>query len=180
MKFIIPAIILMVIIFPLEIVIPFGIVVLIGYGLTDSSLLHLFKRKSIYFLFLIVVIIQPVILGDQSNEVLGVSFSAEALLRGIAMFTRAMVVISSITFLNRRTEKEKVKDFLKRQGMENFDDVLSKAHEVLPTIKSSLSNSIKAVKDEHSGAGWLKNPTELLARLVVPLLHKSGTEISKK
>ncbi|MBU2490980.1 MAG: energy-coupling factor transporter transmembrane protein EcfT [Bacteroidetes bacterium] len=180
MKFLIPVIILTVIILPSEYVIPFGIVVMIGYAMIDSSQLHLFKRKSLYTLFTIVVIIQPMILGSPTSEVFGVSFSAEALVRGFAMFIRALVIISSITYLNRNTEKEKVKEFWKRQGMENFDVVLAKAQEVLPTIKISFSDSIKAVKKEGTGKSWLRSPAELLARLVVPLLHKSNTVIPEK
>ncbi|RJP63489.1 MAG: hypothetical protein C4543_00425 [Ignavibacteriales bacterium] len=142
---------------------------MIIYSQIDISLLRLFRRKSIYFLFTIVVITQPMIIGEQNNQLLGITFSAEALLNGLGMFFRAVVIISSITLLNRKTNRENVKEFWKRRGLEEFENVLSKAEEILPNIKSEFN---KVRKENISMKTALKNPAEQMAKMIYPLLHK--------
>lgn len=169
MKYLIGLIILSAIIFPAEFVIPLSIIAMIVYSQIDKSLLRLFRRKSIYFLFTIVVIIQPMIIGEQINQLFEITFSAEVLLNGLGMFSRAIVIISSITLLNRTTNRENVKAFWKRRGLEEFDNVLSKAEEILPNIKAEFS---KVRKENNSVKTLLKNPAALLAKMIYPLLHK--------
>lgn len=170
MKYLIGLVVLSVIILPAEFVILLSIIVMIVYSQTDMSLLRLFRRKSIYFLFAIVVIIQPMIIGEQTNRLFGITFSSEAFLNGLGMFCRAVVIISSITLLNRKTNRENVKAFWKRRGLEEFGNVLSKAEEILPNVKSELN---KVRKENNSLKSALKNPAELLAKIIYPLLHKT-------
>jgi hypothetical protein len=80
-----------------------------------------------------------------------------------------VVIISSITLLNRKTNRENVKAFWKRRGLEEFDNVLNKAEEILPNVKSEFS---KVRKENNSIKSALKNPAELLAKMIYPLLHK--------
>lgn len=170
MKYLIGLVVLSAIILPAEFLIPLSIITMIVYSQIDISLLRLFRRKSIYFLFTIVVIIQPMIIGEQNNQLFGITYSAEAFLNGLGMFCRAVVIISSITLLNRKTNRENVKAFWKRRGLEEFDNVLSKAEEILPNVKSELN---KVRKENNSLKSALKNPAELLAKMIYPLLHKT-------
>lgn len=169
MKYLIGLVVFSAIILPAEFVIPLSIIAMIIYSQIDISLLRLFRRKSIYFLFTIVVITQPMIIGEQNNQLLGITFSAEALLNGLGMFFRAVVIISSITLLNRKTNRENVKEFWKRRGLEEFENVLSKAEEILPNIKSEFN---KVRKENISMKTALKNPAEQMAKMIYPLLHK--------
>lgn len=169
MKYFIGLVVLSAIILPAEFVIPLSIIAMIIYSQIDISLLRLFGRKSIYFLFTIVVVIQPMIIGEPVNEFLGINYSAEALLNGLGMFCRAIVIISSITLLNRNTSRENVKAFWKRRGLEEFDNVLNKAEEILPNVKSEFN---KVRKENNSIKSLLKNPAELLAKMIYSLLHK--------
>lgn len=170
MKYLIGLVVLSAIILPAEFLIPLSIIAMIVYSHIDISLLRLFRRKSIYFLFTIVVIIQPMIIGEQTNRLFGITFSAEAFLNGLGMFCRAVVIISSITLINRKTSRDNVKAFWKRRGLEEFDNVLSKAEEMLPNVKSEFS---KVRKENNSIKSALKNPAELLAKMIYPLLHKT-------
>ncbi len=169
MKYLIGLVILSAIILPAEFVIPLSIIVMIFYSQVEISLLRLFRRKSIYFLFTIVVIIQPMVIGEQNNQLFGIAFSTEAFLNGLGMFCRAVVIISSITLLNRKTNRENVKAFWKRRGLEEFDNVLNKAEEILPNVKYEFN---KVRKENNSIKSALKNPAELLAKMIYPLLHK--------
>lgn len=170
MKYLIGLVVLSVIILPAELVIAVSIIAMIVYSQIDISLLGLFKRKSIYFLFTIVVILQPMIIGEPVNKFLGLDYSADAFVNGIAMFCRAVVIISSITLINRSTSREHVKAFWKQRGLEEFDNVLQKAEEILPDIKSGFN---KVRKESNSIKSVLRNPSELLAKMIYPLLHKS-------
>jgi len=169
MKYLIGLVVLAAIILPADFVIALSILVMIFYTTIDKSLLRIFRRKSVYFLFTIVVIIQPMIIGDQVNEIMGISYSAVALINGLGMFFRAIVIISSITLLNRTTSRENIKAFWKRRGLEEFDNVMHKAEEILPSIKTEF----KKVKKENSSVkALLKNPAEQLAKMIYPLLYK--------
>lgn len=169
MKYLIGLVVISAIILPAEFVIPLSIFVMIFYTTIDKSLLKIFRRKSVYFLFTIVVILQPMIIGDQVNDIMGISYSAEALINGLGMFFRAIVIISSITLLNRTTSRENIKAFWKRRGLEEFDNVMHKAEEILPNIKTEF----KKVKKENSSVKTLlKNPAEQLAKMIYPLLYK--------
>lgn len=170
MKYLIGLVVLSAIILPAEFVIALSILVMIFYTTIDKSLLKIFRRKSVYFLFTIVVILQPMIIGDQVNEIMGISYSAEALINGLGMFFRAIVIISSITLLNRTTSRENIKAFWKRRGLEEFDNVMHKAEEILPNIKSEFN---KVRKENTSIRTLLKNPAELTAKMIYPLLHRS-------
>ena len=170
MKYLIGFVVLSAVVLPAEFVIPLSIIAMIVYSQIDTSVLRLFKRKSIYFLFTIVVIIQPMIIGEQTNQLFGITFSAEAFLNGLGMFCRAIVIISSITLLDRRTTRENIKAFWKRRGLEEFDNVMRKAEEILPNVKSEFN---KVRKENNSIKSALKNPAELLAKMIYPLLQKT-------
>lgn len=169
MKYLIGLVVLSAIILPAEFVIPLSVIVMVVYSQIDISLLRLFGRKSIYFLFAIVVVIQPMIIGEQNNQLFGISYSAEALLNGLGMFCRAVVIISSITLLNRKTDRENVKAFWKKRGLEEFENVFSKAEEILPNIKTEFN---KVRKENNSIKSVLKNPAEQMAKIIYPLLQK--------
>lgn len=169
MKYLIGLVVLSAIILPAEFMLPLSIIAMIIYSQIDVSILKLFKRKSIYFLFVIVVIIQPMIIGEQNNQLVGITFSAETLLNGLGMFCRAVVIISSITLINRRTNKEKIKVFWKQRGLEEFENVFSKTEEILPTIKSEFN---KVKKENNSIKSVLKSPAEHTAKMIYSLLHK--------
>ncbi|KUG26818.1 hypothetical protein ASZ90_003334 [hydrocarbon metagenome] len=175
MKYLIGLVVLSAIILPAEFVIPLSIIAMIIYATIDKSLLKIFRRKSVYFLFTIVVILQPMIIGEQNNQLFGITFSTEALLNGLGMFCRAIIIISSITLLNRTTDRENIKAFWKRRGLEEFDNVLHKAEEILPNIKSEFN---KVRKENTSIRTLLKNPAELTAKMIYPLLHKSENLIA--
>lgn len=169
MKYLIGLVVLSAIILPAEFVISLSIIAMIIYSCIDISLLRLFKRKSIYFLFTIVVILQPMIIGELIDEFLGINYSAEAFINGLGMFCRAVVIISSITLLNRTTSRKNVKAFWKRRGLEEFDNVLNKAEEMLPNVKSEFD---RIRKENNLFKTTLKNPSELIAKIIYPLLHK--------
>lgn len=177
MKYLIGLVVLSAIILPAKFVIALSIIVMIIYTRVDISLLRLFRRKSIYFLFTIVVILHPMIIGEQVDEFLGINYSAEALINGLGMFCRAIVIISSITLLNRRTSRENIKAFWKRRGLEEFDNVMHKAEEMLPNIKLEFN---KVRIENTSIRTILKNPAELTARIIYSFLHKPNNLITNK
>ncbi|MDZ7767546.1 MAG: hypothetical protein U5K00_24535 [Melioribacteraceae bacterium] len=103
------------------------------------------------------------IIGQQNNKLLGITFSALALINGLGMFCRAVVIISSITLLNRTTNRENINAFWKRKGLEEFDNVLHKAEEMLPSVKSEF---VRIRKENNSIKTSLKNPAELMAKMI--------------
>ncbi len=175
MKYLIGLLMLSAIILPAGFAITLSIIAMIVYSQIDISLLRLFRRKSIYFLFTIVVIIQPMIIGEQNIQLSGINFSIEALLNGLGMFCRAVIIISSITLLNRRTNRENVKEFWKRRGLEEFENVLCKAEEILPNIKTEFN---KVRKENNSMKVVLKNPSAQMAKMIYPLLHRPKNLVS--
>ena len=168
-KQIIISIILAMILLPAEFLIPIALLTLIVYSIIDSSIKRLFKKKSMCVLFIIVVIVQPFFLYESSETPW---YFSDSFIRGIAMFLRAVVIINSITLLNKRIDRTKVKLFWQNKGLNEFDNVLVKAEEILPEIKHQIINSFMGIKGSGKSKGFYSNPSEFLARLIVPFLHK--------
>lgn len=173
-KYIIISIMLAMILLPTKILIPVAILTIIVFGIIDSSMIKLFKRKTIYILFLIVVIVQPLFLYESSSTPWYVS---DSFILGIAMFLRAITIINSITILNKRIDRKHVQLFWQNRGLNEFDNVLVKAEEILPEIKFQIVNSFKGIKSLSKNKRFYSNPSEFLARLIVPFLHKPNSII---
>ena len=180
MKYFITLMILSVFILPSTYILALSLLAMTIYFFIDSSVINFFKRSSTYLLFLIVVIIQPIVIGENTNLIFGVGYSITGLENGIAMFCRAIVIISSITILNHSTPKERVKEFWGRLGLDQFDTVFMKTQELLPEIKSTLSKSFISMVNKNSSKAAIKNPVQFLAKLVIPFLHKPNSLITNK
>lgn len=175
MKQIIIIIMLTMILLPAEILIPIALTSIIAYSILDSSITCLFKRKSMYVLFMIVVIVQPLFFYESSDIPW---YFSDSFISGIAMFLRAVVIINSITLLNKRIDRAHVKSFWQNKGISEFDNVLAKAEEILPEIKHQIINSFRGIKDSGKNKELYSNPSEFLARLIVPFLHRPNPIIS--
>jgi hypothetical protein len=159
---------------PAKIVIPLSIVILIFYFFVEPFVTNYFKRNSTYILFIVLVVIQPLLIGESTQSFLGIEYSAIGFENGITMFLRASVIITSITIINRKTKTDSLHRILKRIGFVQFEDVLKKAEEVLPQTRAALAKSINVIRESSSIKKNLHNPSEIIARILVQLLHKTN------
>jgi len=179
MKYLIFLFVISVIVLPAKFIIPLSILIMVLYFSLDRTVLNILKRKSTLFLFAIVAIIQPILIGEPTNSMMGVSYSGLGFINGLAMFCRAIVIINSISILNRRTDKESIRYFWGKLGIEQFDAVFTKSQEQLPEIKESFSKSIKNINGKNLLKPGKSKPAEFFANLIVPFLHKSNSLSSK-
>lgn len=176
---IIIAVIVSVMIFPSYLVIPLTPIVLTAYYIIYNSSLDIFKKKSTYFLFFVLVIAQPLLIGEKSSVFWILNYNKEILIKGLGMFNRAIVIINSIKILNCAAEETSIKKFWTQIGFGEFENVLSKTHEVLPAVKKALNESFIQIRK--SGSIWkcFLNPSDTAARLIVSLLTASQITIKK-
>ncbi|MBI5475080.1 MAG: hypothetical protein HY961_22275 [Ignavibacteriae bacterium] len=136
----------------------------------DRSVVFRLKHASFLIMAGLLIVVQPLLVGEPDASVLVIRYSTAALKNGIAMTLRAAIVMMTFGSLMRQLKGSSVTRVWERVGLQDFPSVFSHAHTQLPRMKSSLQQLVRT--------DWKKNcrllvhhPVELCARGLVGLLR---------
>lgn len=139
--------------------------------------LHLFRfvlRISFLLLIFLLIILQPLIIGDKNFIILGIKISSEGFYNGIIMVLRAVVMIPSVTYLLKISDKTRLKDLFVKFGIHNFDEILDHSQKLFPLLRMQSKEFFK--KKEHNK---YYNPIEFTAQFTAFLIRATYTYQNK-
>lgn len=139
--------------------------------------INLFKfvRKFSFIVFVIVLIIlQPMIADNRDNIILGIKFSLSGFHNGLMMILRAVVMISSISYLSNTADRKKLQNLFSRVGVKHFDKIFEHTQEIFPLLKEKITEFYKTINRRN-----LFNPVELSAHFLAFLIRATYSQQNK-
>ena len=168
-KFLLTSIILMSIFLPQHLLIYISPLLIAALLLMDYKWIRFVKNKTILFLFVLLVIIQPVLIGEKDILFWGIGISSASFISGLSMFLRGVLVISTFQTINRTMPKEKLFGFWKIIGIMNFDEVFETAKLIFPKLRKRVLSAIGQSKKRI----YLKSPLTIIAEIIALTMNEA-------
>jgi len=159
-------------IIPREYSIYFFPVAILYIFLLDRKLLRFLFKRSFLLIVLILLILQPLFVGEKDFLFAGIKLSSEGFYNGIFMIFRAAVVIPAISYLSRGIEIKKFQKFFSRVGIKNYDEVFDHSQQIFPILKEKTKEYFTLNKKK------ITNPIEFIAQFIALLMKTSENHIS--
>lgn len=140
----------------------------------DSKLFRFLKRISFIVLILILIILQPLLIGEKDLSIIGIGFSSTAFYNGLMMILRAVIMISSISYLSKTADRKKIQRLFSRIGMRHFDEILDQSQKLFPLLKERIREFISATDRKR-----ILNPLDLTAHFFAFLIKTTHTQSLK-
>lgn len=140
----------------------------------DSKLFRFLKRISFIVLIFILLILQPLLIGEKDFSIIGIGFSSSAFFNGLMMILRAVIMISSISYLSKTADRRKIQRFFSRIGIRHFDEILSHSQKLFPLLKEKTREFISATDKKR-----ILNPLDLTAHFFAFLIKSTHTHLLK-
>jgi energy-coupling factor transporter transmembrane protein EcfT len=128
----------------------------------DRHLFRFVTRFSFIMFFLIIVVFQSLFSGEKDISLYGINFSSAAFYNGMLMILRAAILIPSITYLSRTSDKASIRRLFERIGVRHFDELISTAQNILPLLKENFRHFLSSARKN----GYY-TPVEFTARFIV-------------
>ena len=139
--------------------------------------IHLFKfvRKLSFLLFVfILILLQPIILGEKDFLMLGIKISTNGFYNGLIMILRAVVMIPAISYLSKTADRKRLQKLFAKLGIKQFDEILEHSQKLFPLLKEKTKEFFTTVERKK-----IFNPIEFTAHFIAFLI-KATTAYSPK
>ncbi|HSL90670.1 MAG TPA: hypothetical protein VK870_15305 [Ignavibacteriaceae bacterium] len=140
----------------------------------DSKLFRFLKRISFIVLILLLLILQPLLIGEKDFSIIGIGFSSTAFYNGLMMILRAVLMISSISYLSKTADRKKIQRIFSRIGISHFDEILDHSQKLFPLLKEKSREFISATDKKR-----ILNPLDLTAHFFAFLIKTTHTHLPK-
>lgn len=148
--------------------------------LLDKKVFYMIKNKTMLFLFGVLVLLQPFLLGNKDIILFGLGISSSGLIAGLSMFIRGVLVISAFQIINKTLPKESVFGFWKLIGVSNFTEVFDESKLLFP----KLSSRIKAYTNDKNKIKFIiTSPLTLIAEVIAATIteaHSKGVQETRR
>ena len=108
--------------------------------------IHLFcflRRISFLLFVIILLIVQPMVIGEKDFLLLGIKFSTSGFYNGLIMIFRAVVMIPAINYLSKTAGRKKLQSLFAKLGLKNYDEILDHSQKLFPLLKGKLRNFLQ-------------------------------------
>lgn len=123
-------------------------VAVIAAVVLDRRVLFCLKRPSLWGIFLLITVGQPLLLGSPDAVFAGIPYSTASLAAGIGMSLRGVLMIVLFGFVSVRMRHLSMAGMWSQIGLHEFAEAFAQAEMLLPRIERSLRHSYQ---DFHAG-----------------------------
>jgi len=131
----------------------------------DIHLFHFLRGISFLLFILILLMVQPMIIGEKDFLLMGIKFSTAGFYNGLLMIFRAVVMIPAINYLSKTANRKKLQSLFTKLGIENYDEILDHSQILFPLLKVKTREFFTTVERKK-----IFNPIELTAQLLAFLI----------
>jgi len=139
--------------------------------------IHLFcflRRISFLLFVIILLIVQPMVIGEKDFLLLGIKFSTSGFYNGLIMIFRAVVMIPAINYLSKTAGRKKLQSLFAKLGLKNYDEILDHSQKLFPLLKEKTKEFFTKAERKN-----FFNPIELSAQLLAFLIKASHSYTAK-
>lgn len=134
----------------------------------DIQLFRFIKRISFLLLVIIIMILQPLVIGEKDFLFFGIRLSSTGFYNGLIMVLRAVVMIPIITYLSKTADKKKLQMVFSKIGIQQFDEILDQSQKLFPLLKEKSREFFVAMDRK-----MIFNPIELTAQFFAFLIKST-------
>lgn len=146
--------------------------------LIEKKSVKMIKNKTILILFVLLVLLQPILLGEKDITFYLINISSHTFISGLSMFIRAIFIITTFQILNRTVPKEKLFGFWKIIGVTDFNEAFDVTRSLFPKLKERMIS----VVNQKRKFSILKSPLTVIAEIIALTMneaHSSGIQNSR-
>jgi energy-coupling factor transporter transmembrane protein EcfT len=140
----------------------------------DIHLFRFIRRFSFLLLVIILLLLQPLIVGEKDLLFLGIKISSNGLSNGLIMVLRAVVMIPAISYLSKTADRKQLQKLFSKIGIQHFDQVLDQSQKLFPLLKEK-SREFFVTTDRKK----IFNPLELTAQFFAFLIKSTNSYTPK-
>lgn len=139
--------------------------------LLDKELFRFLFKRSILSIVIILLLLQPLLVGEKDILFAGIKLSSEGFYNGIFMMFRAAVVIPLISYLSRGIEIKKFQKLFGRIGIKDYDEVFVHSQQIFPILKEKTKEYVTVHRKK------IINPLEFCAQFIALLIRTSKNHL---
>lgn len=136
----------------------------------DIKLYRFFKKFSFLILVLILIILQPLIIGEKDFLFIGIKLSSNGFYNGLIMILRAVVMIPAISYLSKTTDRKKLQKAFSKIGIQHFDEILDHSQNLFPLLKEKSREFFVTTNRKK-----ILNPIEFTAQFFAFLIKSTNS-----
>ncbi len=139
--------------------------------------IHLFKfvrKLSFLILVFILILLQPIVLGEKDYLMLGIKISSIGFYNGLIMTLRAVVMIPAISYLSKTADRKKLQRLFDKLGTRHYDEILDHSQKLFPLLKEKTKEFFTTVERKK-----IFNPIEFTAQFIAFLIKATTTYTPK-
>lgn len=141
----------------------------IMFVIVDPTTIFVFRRKVYWLAFVLLVLLQPLLLGVKDTLLGGfIPYSSNLLILGGVMMLRATVLMFGFSILFKKISHNHLTSLCQRFGLQGFDEVYREAERSIPAVRNQAVSLLKNHKQR-----LLYHPIDLLARTLASLLRQA-------
>lgn len=139
--------------------------------------IHLFKfvrKLSFLMLVFILILLQPIVLGEKDYLMLGIKISTNGFYNGLIMILRAVVMIPAINYLSKTSDRRNLQKLFARLGIRQYDEILDHSQKLFPLLKEKTKEFFTTVERKK-----IFSPIEFTAHFLAFLIKATTTYTPK-
>lgn len=118
-----------------------GLLIIVAWSLiVDVRALRRVAKIKFWIMSLVIALLAGLLLGKNTQSVLGIPLSLDGLSMGFMMILRAFTLITAGAVLFHAAGREQFMAFTQRIGLRHFDPAFAAAMDTLPKVKTTWQN----------------------------------------